>query len=174
MLFVLPIAECLLHKQSAAARGCSEPHHRRWWQQMPGGCEQQAQAHWVQLCQSQENEALLAIYSGNSYPAAISESFKALFLCWSVSNLFASRTEPDLSLLSLHRAGSWSWVLILVSATSVGYKTWVIFSEFNMNNLFLKQSNVMEGENGYLSGIKFKVTYLRIRNRNIFGFLFLF
>lgn len=30
-----------------------------------------------------------------------------------------------------------------MSATSVGYKTCIIFSEFTMNNLFLKQSTVM-------------------------------
>lgn len=61
-----------------------------------------------------------------------------------MSNLFTNRTGPDLSLLFLcTEPGSWCLDLIPMSATSVGYKTCIIFSEFTMNNFFLKQRTVM-------------------------------
>lgn len=46
--------------------------------------------------------------------------------------------------------------MIPMSATSVGYKSCIIFSEFTMNNLFLKQSTVM-GKNKRLFMEKKKV-----------------
>ncbi|VCW48720.1 unnamed protein product, partial [Gulo gulo] len=60
--------ERVLHQQSADPRGHPEPHGRRRRQPMPGGRQQSASAHRVQLRQSQENEAPLAVLSGRPHP----------------------------------------------------------------------------------------------------------
>lgn len=66
---------------------------------------------------------------------------KLCFRIQSMRNLFTNRREPDLSLLSLHRARKLCLHLISMSATSGGYKTCILFSEFTINYLFLRQSD---------------------------------
>lgn len=46
---------------------------------------------------------------------------------------------------------SWCLVLVSMSATSVGYKTCIIFSQFTTNNLFLRKSTVMGEEKMVIS-----------------------
>lgn len=45
--FALSVAERVLHQYAEASRGPPQPHCGRRWQQVPGGCEQQAASHRV-------------------------------------------------------------------------------------------------------------------------------
>lgn len=102
---------------------------------------------------------------------------KLYFCIWSVSNLFTNRTEPDLSLLSLHGGRKLCLHLIPMSATLGGYKTCVLFSEVTRNYLFLRQSDCyriisIKKSKSYFGRVKCKVTYLGARNRKRFCYLF--
>lgn len=101
---------------------------------------------------------------------------KLYFCIWSVSNLFTNRTEPDLSLLSLHGGRKLCLHLIPMSATLGGYKTCVLFSEVTRNYLFLRQSDCyriisIKKSKSYFGRVKCKVTYLGARNRKRFCYL---